>query len=360
MAKASDSKKLKIGIIGATSVSAGKLLEILLRHPMAEISVAVSETSPGAPLWKYHPQLRARLEKTYDTLDLEKLADCDVVFSCKRAGESFAYIDQLLKSFTRVIDLSGDFRLKFPEEFEQWYGIEHKHPQLLDHAVYGLPEWYRSKIKDARFVANPGCYTTTSILGCAPLVKAGFGKEAPIIIDAISGVSGAGRAAKAENLYLNVSENVRAYRIGNHQHTPEIEQELWRISQGNGAAKVLPASQRDVQVLFVPHVGPFKAGIMANCYLRCSKPGVSEEQLYGLLKDAYAAEPFVRVYEPGVLPQIDYVVGTNYCDIGVKYDARTQTIVVVSVTDNTVKGAAGQAVQNMNIMLGLEENSGLE
>jgi N-acetyl-gamma-glutamyl-phosphate reductase len=343
-------KRLKIGIIGAAGLSAGKLMELLLRHPSAELFCLVSESSPGAPVTSSHPQLRGRTALRFDDMDFDKLAECDVVFSAKKAGDSFRYIEKLVAGKSRVIDLSGDYRLTAPEDFQTWYKLDHLHTSLLGTAVYGLPELHRERIRTAQLLANPGCYTTTSILACAPFVRQGHGLQSPIIVDAISGVSGAGRNAKPENQYLSVAENVRAYRIGNHQHTPEIEQELSRAA-GNGSK---------ITMLFVPHVGPYKAGIMATCYLRAKDgKGLTENGLYDVLSETYSGEPFVRVYEPGSLPQIEHVVGTNFCDIGATYDPRTQTIVVISVTDNLIKGAAGQAIQNMNIMFGLPETAGL-
>lgn len=349
------SKTIKAGIIGAAGLSAGKLLEILLRHPGVSIHTCISESSPGEPVHSVHPQLRGLLEKKFDGFEPAKLAECDVVFSCKKAGDSFGYILDLLKSGARIIDLSGDYRLSSSDVFHRWYGIPHKHPDLLEQSVYGLPEWHREEIRTAKLIANPGCYTTTSILGCAPFVAAGFGGEAPIVVDAISGVSGAGRAAKLENQFISVAENVRAYRIGNHQHTPEIEEELSHICESTAGA-----GHADIRVLFVPHVGPYKIGIMATCYLRTTKAGgMDDESLYQLAAARYHGEPFVRVYEPGRLPQIENVANTNFCDIGVKYDVRTSTLVVISVTDNLIKGAAGQAVQNMNIMFGFDETAAL-
>lgn len=342
--------RVKIGIIGAAGLSAGKLIELLLRHPAADLACLVSESSPGDPVTAAHPQLRGRTALTFDELDFEKLCQCDVVFSAKKAGESFRYIEKLIGGDGRVIDLSGDYRLTAPEEFQSWYKLDHLHTTLLGQAVYGLPELHRERIRTARLLANPGCYTTTSILTCAPFVRQGHGLAAPIIVDAISGVSGAGRNAKAENQYLSVAENVRAYRVGTHQHTPEIEQELTSAAE----------NRQKVTMLFVPHVGPYKVGIMATCYL-AAREGVdlNDQALYDILSETYSGEPFVRVYEPGNLPQIEHVVGTNFCDIGATYDPRTRMIVVVSVTDNLIKGAAGQAIQNMNIMFGLPETMGL-
>ncbi len=343
-------EKLKVGIIGAAAISAGKLMEIILNHPHAELHSCVSDSSPGKPLFSSHPKLRGRIELIFDAFDLARLGECDVVFSCKRAGDTFAYVEEVLSTGAKFIDLSGDYRL-LAETYEEWYKVPHTRREHLAEAVYGMPELHREAIRKARLVANPGCYTTTSILGLVPLVEAGYASgSAPIIIDAISGVSGAGRMAKAENLFINVDENIRAYRIGSHQHTPEIEQQL------SGVAP----TKEPVKALFVPHVGPYKVGIMANCYLRPENTkGLSNQKLYDCLQERYAHEPFVRVYEPGVLPQIEFIVDTNFVDVSATFDERTGTIVAIAVADNLVKGAAGQAVQNMNIMFNLDETAGL-
>lgn len=347
-----NNQEIRVGIIGAAGLSAGRLMDLILNHPNVKLHICVSESSPGQPLHTAHPNLRGRTDKVFDTMDATKLGECDVIYSCKGAGESFGYIADVLAHGKRVIDLSGDYRLSDNALYPRWYGIEHKHPDLLKNhkAIYGLPELYRDEIRDAELLANPGCYTTTSILACAPFIKAGIGVDSPIIINAISGVSGAGKKARAENQFIAVSENIRAYRVGSHQHTPEIEQELSAVGGG-----------RDVTILFVPHVGPYKVGIMADCYLRVpdNMEMPTTEQAYEMIRKEYAEEPFVRVYEPGQLPQVEYVAGSNFCDIGVVADERTRTIVVISVTDNLLKGAAGQAVQNMNIMFGLDETTGL-
>ncbi|MCX7717571.1 MAG: N-acetyl-gamma-glutamyl-phosphate reductase [Candidatus Sumerlaeaceae bacterium] len=342
--------RVRVGIIGGASISAGKLIEILLGHPAAQISWCTSDTQPGEPVTSVHPHLRSRTDLRFSAYDRSRLSQCDVVFSCKRPGDTFEYVREVLDAGCRFIDLSGDFRLKTGALFEQWYGIAHRYPDLLGEAIYGLPELHREKIRAARLVANPGCYTTTAILTSAPLVEAGYASGGPVIIDAISGVSGAGRTAKVENLFVSVAENVRAYRVGNHQHTPEIEQEFARLSP-----------QGAVRVLFVPHVGPYRVGIMVNCYFRLPE-GTAEPDdsvLFNLCQSRYDGESFVRVYEPGTLPQVEWTTGTNFVDIAARYDPRTRTVVAIGTADNLVKGAAGQAVQNMNIMVGLPETMGL-
>ncbi|MBX7243899.1 MAG: N-acetyl-gamma-glutamyl-phosphate reductase [Candidatus Sumerlaeaceae bacterium] len=363
-----DKNQIKVAIIGATSISAGKLLGILQRHNRVAIEVLVSDSSVGDKVRAFHSQLRGSLgDRQFEPYDPDRITKCDLVFSCKRPGETFDFVEQVIGAGARFVDFSGDFRLKDPNDFEFWYKLLHRQTELLKESVYGLPELYRNQIRTANLVANPGCYTTTAILGLTPIVGAGYVKDDPIIINAISGVSGAGRMAKEENLHINVSDNVRAYKVGDHQHIPEIEQELSRVSDMNStSSEFLKLGFKDVRrksvtVLFAPHVGPYNDGIMVTAYCRVHKsaPHPSREAIMELYQEAYANEPFVRVYDSGELPQVKNVVGTNYCDIGFKYDARTETIVVVSVTDNLIKGAAGQAVQNMNIMFGFEETAGL-
>lgn len=360
MAKVSKKDSVKVGIVGGAGLGAGRLLDILLRHPRVKIACVVSESSPGCPVSSVHPHLRGT-DLCFEDFNLRKLASCDIVFSCKKAGETFPFVQELLAAGVRLIDLSADYRLKDPADYPRWYGIEHKYPKLLRESVYGLPEWYRDKIANARIVANPGCYTTTAILACVPFLRVGYGCASAVLIDAISGVSGAGRAPKLENQFISVAENVRAYRVGTHQHTPEIEQELENLGTKRGGRKKSYKGASPLKVLFVPHVGPYKVGIMADCYLRLrdDEPLPSNEELYEILEDAYADEPFVRVYPPDELPQIECVAGTNFCDIAARVDPRTRTIVVISVTDNLLKGAAGQAVQNMNIMCGFDETTAL-
>jgi N-acetyl-gamma-glutamyl-phosphate reductase len=251
--------------------------------------------------------------------------------------------------------LSGDFRLKDPTLYDTWYGMSHTLSELLPTAVYGLPEVRKDAIRQARLLANPGCYTTASILAARPFIAAGIGSGSPAIIHAISGVSGAGRAAKEENLFISVDSNVRSYRIGSHQHTPEIEQEL-TIPGADGHPCRSPA-----HVLFVPHVGPYQDGIMATVYLPLdpSGPVSSQQDCEDILRQAYQGQPFVRIRPATAMPQIAHVVGTNFCDIGVTVDLRTETVIVVSCIDNLIKGAAGQAVQNMNLMFGFEETTAL-
>ena len=341
--------KIRIGIYGAASISAGKLFEILLRHPHAEIKWAISETLPGKKVCSTHHQLGGRTDLEFSKFEEHLLDEIDVVFSCKRPTETFGIIDSILRKGIKLIDLSADYRLKNREDFKTWYGKEHTKSSALSLAVYGMPEFYRNQIRYAQIIANPGCYTTASILACAPFAKAGFASYSTITVDAVSGVSGAGRAAKEENLFINVDSNVRTYRVGTHQHTPEIEQELRNVAG------------HPVKVLFVPHVGPFYSGILADCFFKLSYDAKmpTDDEAYSILASYYHKEPFIRVLPQGTLPQIANVLNTNFCEIGVTTDARTNTVCVFSAIDNLVKGASGQAIHNMNIMFGLPETTAL-
>lgn len=354
--------KVRVGVVGAAGLSAGRLIEILLRHPRVEIAWCASESAVGASVASAHPKLTGRTAVKFEPFDPARLGECDIVFSCRRPGETFGFVKQVLDSGCKLVDFSGDFRLKDPADFERWYGMPHSHPDLLGEAVYGLPEINRDRIAQARLVANPGCYTTTAILACAPVVRAGLWDGGPVVIDAISGVSGAGKTPKVENLFISVAENVRPYRVGAHQHTPEIEQELGLVRQAAATgAKGRPGKTPPVRILFVPHVGPYRVGIMADCYFRVASgvPEPSADDLQKLFTDAYRGEPFVRVLEHGRLPETANVENTNYCDIAPRYDSRSRTIAIFAATDNLVKGAAGQAVQNMNILFGFDEAAGL-
>ena len=364
---------IRVGVVGAAGLSAGVLLGLLARHPQVVFGPLVSESSPGATVASAHPKLGGVLDAAFSAFDADALADCDFVFSAKRHGESFAYIRALLGGRARVIDLSGDYRLTDPAQFRRWYGVDHGHPDLLSEAVYGLPEQHRAAIRGARLVANPGCYTTASIVGCAPLVAAGFGRpeHGAVVVHAISGVSGAGRGSSPATQYLAVDGNVRPYRLGDHQHTPEIEGQLAYAAapdagyRAAGHAVAGDGKAAGPRVLFAPHVGPYQVGILASCYFPVPSGPAGQlepttDSLTALLTEAYSAEPFVRVSPAGgPLPQIAPVAGTNFVDVGAAYDARTRTAVVVSALDNLVKGAAGQAIQNMNIMAGLPEATGL-
>ncbi len=343
-------KKIKTGIIGASSLVSGRLIELLLNHPGIDITCLVSDYFTSKKIKEAHPHLKGISELEFEPYNLERLAaECDLVFSAKPHGQSMEKIPEILDKGIRVIDISADFRLRDAEIFKSWYDLKHTSTDLLKTAVYGLPELYFSEIKTADLVANPGCYPTSVILGLAPLAEMSLlaGGCENVIVNSISGISGAGRGLSNGNLFLNVNSNIRPYKVGTHRHTPEMEQELSRL---NGV---------DVKVLFTPNVGPFNVGIASNIFLKLKDAGISEEQLCRQYREFYEGKPFVRVCEQGGIPEIRDVAGTNFCDMGICVNRRLKQCVIFSVIDNLIKGAAGQAVQNMNIMLGFNEREGL-
>jgi N-acetyl-gamma-glutamyl-phosphate reductase len=279
--------------------------------------------------------------------NLEALAqEVDVIFTATPQGFLAGLLTEEILQKVRVIDLSADYRIKDVATYEQWYGIRHKSPQFVEEAVYGLCEINRQAVKNARLVANPGCYPTCSFLSIYPLAKAGYLDMKTLIIDAKSGTSGAGRGAKVDNLYCEVNENIKAYGVASHRHTPEIEEQLGY------------ACGEPVTINFTPHLVPMNRGILITAYASV-REGVTEEMLRKSYEQAYQEEQFVRFLEPGVCPQTKWVEGSNYVDVNVVYDSRTGRAIMLGAMDNLVKGAAGQAVQNMNLMFGLPENTGL-
>ncbi len=350
---------IKAGIFGASSLTGGRLIELLLNHPDVEISFLASETFKGQGLeTSHHGRFKDLLDLKFESYYSNKnkmLSECDVVFLSKPHGKHGNVAAELLSNNIKVIDLSADFRLKDLKVFAKWYKPEGEHAayyyggefiDLLGKAVYGLPEIHYAQIVKADLVANPGCYPTSVILGLAPLVKEKLVLDNFVIADSYSGVSGAGRSRKDETQFIDLNENIRPYKIGIHNHTPEMEQELSELGGGN------------CKVLFAPHIMPIDVGIISTIYVQCSKKTDSKE-LSDLYNAFYENKQFVRVYENGALPQIKDVANTNFCDIGITIDERTDRYVITSVIDNTMKGAAGQAIQNMNLMFGLDEAAGL-
>ena len=335
---------VNVSVIGATGYAGAELMRILSGHGNVNITHAVSKNFAGKQLGDVYPNFKSK-DMLLENMDAERIgADSDVVFFSLPHGASGEFIPHFLKRGIRVIDLSGDFRYRDAAVYERWYNIPHNAKELLGKSAYGLPEVYREKIRGAKLVGNPGCYPTGAVLALYPLLKAGVIGTDGIIIDSKSGVSGAGRVEKLENLYCEVDESVKAYGVASHRHTSEIEQEL------------SIASGRDITVSFTPHLVPLKRGILSTIYAPL-KNGASEKDIfdaYGIYKD----EPFVSV--SGALPEIKHVAGSNRCAIGFVCDARTGRLVIVSCIDNLIKGAAGQAVQNMNIMCSLRETEGLE
>ena len=339
---------IKVGIIGATGYAGGELVRILMGHKEAEIVWYGSRSYIDQ---KYADVYRNRFQivdaKCRDD-NIEALADqVDVIFTATPQGFLASVINENILGKTKIIDLSADFRIKDVKVYEKWYGIEHKSPQFIEEAVYGLCEVNRDKVKGARLIANPGCYTTCSILTAYPLAKEGIIDMRTLIVDAKSGTSGAGRGAKVPNLFCEVNENMKAYGVASHRHTPEIEEQLGY------------ASGENVTISFTPHLVPMNRGILATEYATLKKD-VTGEEVKAIYDKYYADEKFVRVLGEGVCPETKWVEGSNYVDIGFKLDPRTNRIVMMGAIDNLVKGAAGQAVQNMNLLFGLPESEGLE
>lgn len=338
---------IKVGIIGATGYAGGELVRILMGHKDAEIVWYGSKSYVDQKYADVYRNMFQIVDAKCMDDNMDELAEqVDVIFTATPQGLCASLINEEILSKTKIIDLSADFRLKDVKVYEEWYKIEHKAPQYIDEAVYGLCEINRDKVKDARIVANPGCYTTCSILTCYPLVKEGLIDPNTIIVDAKSGTSGAGRGAKTANLFCEVNENMKAYGVATHRHTPEIEEQL-------GYAAGYP-----ITINFTPHLVPMNRGILATAYASL-KEGVTEEQIRAAYDKYYANEKFVRVLKPGVCPETRWVEGSNYVDVNFKVDLRTHRVIMMGAIDNLVKGAAGQAVQNMNLAFGLDESTGL-
>lgn len=339
-------KKIKAAIVGGTGYTGVELLRILARHPAVELAVITSRSEDGQPVANMFPNLRGAVDLAFSSGDVQSLAGCDVVFFATPNGTAMTMARELLNAGARVIDLAADFRLESAAEWEKWYGMPHACPELLPEAVYGLPEVNRGRLARARLVANPGCYPTSVQLGFLPLVEAGLVDPARLIADCKSGVSGAGRKASVGMLLCEAGESFKAYNVPAHRHLPEIVQGLTAAAQG-----------RTVQLTFVPHLTPMIRGIHATLYGTVVDRSVD---LQGLYEQRFAGEPFVDVMPAGSHPETRSVRGANVCRIAVHRPQGGDTVVVLSVIDNLVKGAAGQAVQNMNILFGLPETQGLE
>lgn len=339
---------IRVGIIGATGYAGGELVRILTGHKDAEIRWYGSRSYVDQKYADVYRNMFQIVDASCMDDNMEELASqVDVIFTATPQGLCASLVNEEILSKTKIIDLSADFRLKDVHVYEEWYKIEHKAPQYIDEAVYGLCEINREDVKTARLVANPGCYTTCSILTAYPLAKEGLIDMSTLIIDAKSGTSGAGRGAKLPNLFCEVNENIKAYGVATHRHTPEIEEQLGY------------AAGEKVLLNFTPHLVPMNRGILATEYAKLTKD-VSWEEIKAVYDKYYADEKFVRVLDRDVCPETKWVEGSNYVDIGFKIDPRTGRIIMMGAIDNLVKGAAGQAVQNMNLMFGLEESEGLE
>ena len=337
---------IRVGIIGATGYAGGELVRILSGHKDAEIKWYGSRSYIDQKYADVYRNMFVDAVCMDDNME-ELASQVDVIFTATPQGLCASLVNEDILSKTKIIDLSADFRLKDVKVYEEWYKIEHKAPQFIEEAVYGLCEVNRESVKGARLVANPGCYTTCSILTAYPLAKEGLIDMDTLIIDAKSGTSGAGRGAKVQNLFCEVNENMKAYGVASHRHTPEIEEQL-----GYAAGKPVTLS-------FTPHLVPMNRGILATEYAKLTRD-VSWEDVKAVYDNYYGDEKFIRVLDRDVCPETKWVEGSNYVDIGFKIDPRTNRIIMMGAIDNLVKGAAGQAVQNMNLMFGLKESEGLE
>jgi len=339
---------IKAGIIGATGYAGGELVRILLGHKDVEIKWYGSRSYIDKKYADVYRNMFTLVEDVCLDDNIEKLAkEVDVIFTATPQGFLAGVLTEEILKQCKVIDLSADYRIKDVHIYEQWYGIEHKSPQFIEEAVYGLCEINREKTKGKRLVANPGCYTTCSILTAYPLVKEGLIDTTTLIVDAKSGTSGAGRGAKVQNLYCEVNENIKAYGVASHRHTPEIEEQLSY------------AAGKPVVISFTPHLVPMNRGILVTAYASLTKE-VTWEEVRAAYDKYYKDEYFVRVLDKDVVPQTRWVEGSNFADVNFKIDPRTNRIVMMGAIDNMVKGAAGQAIQNMNLLFGLPENTGLK
>ena len=338
---------IKASVIGGTGYAGQELLRILYRHPEVEVVSVGSKSFVGQPLKEIYRNYRQITDVVCEASDIEELAEkSDVIFLALPHGIASKQVTPEILSKTKIIDLGADFRLKDADIYESWYNVEHHSKALLNEAVYGLCELHRDEIRTARLLANPGCYTTCSILSLAPLAAEGYIDPKHVIVDAKSGTTGAGRSSSTAFSYCEVNESIKAYKVASHRHTPEIEQELGLL--GN----------MDLKLTFTPHLVPMNRGILALCYADLVKDATTET-LREVYRDFYKDEYFIRLTEDE-MPETKWVKGSNYCDIGLTVDHRTNRVIVIGAIDNLIKGAAGQAVQNMNLMFDLDEKTGID
>lgn len=337
---------VKVGILGATGYVGSEIVRLLSQHGGVELSILTSKSYAGQKMSDIYPALKGICDMVLEEAEPEVVAEkCELVFTALPHGASKEVIPKLYALGLKVIDLSGDYRYNDPAVYEEWYKEAHSSPELLAESVYGMPELHREEIKKTRLVGNPGCYTTCSILGLAPLMAAGVIEEKNIIIDAKSGVSGGGRGLSQGFHFCECTESMKAYKVATHRHTSEIEQELSLLAGG------------DITLSFTPHLVPMKRGIYATIYANLKAPKTQEE-LMALYHEFYDGEPFIRLHDKGV-PESNFVSGSNFLDIGLCVDTRLNRVIVISTIDNLVKGAAGQAIQNMNLLCGFPETQGL-
>lgn len=344
---------IKAGVIGSTGYAGSELVKLLHLHPHVASVTASSKSYAGQNYADVYPNFLGEFEDTCADVDIEHLADeCDVLFLSLPHGLASSMVTSSILERCVIIDLGADFRLKDADVYQKWYNTTHHNPALLEKSVYGLSEVNRQQIAKSRLIANPGCYTTCSILSLHPLLKAGLIDKDTIIIDAKSGVSGAGRKAQLSLMFAEVNESVKAYGVTTHRHTPEIEQEL-SLAFSHGV------SENEITLSFTPHLIPMSRGILTTSYASLLQ-GVKEEDVKKAYTDSYGEEKFIRLKPEGSFPETRFVKGSNYFDLSYIVDKRVNRLIVIGAIDNIMKGAAGQAVQNMNIVFGLPEESGLE
>jgi len=336
--------KIKVSIIGATGYAGAELVRLLLSHPKVEIELLTSESFPGEKIGQVYPAITCDIICQH--LNLKKITS-PFVFAALPHGKSAEVVGQLFDNGIKVVDFSADFRLESPKVYFNWYGIHHPREDLLSKAIYGLPEFYRDEIKQAMLVANPGCYPTSVILALAPLFKERLIKKESLVVDSKAGVSGAGRTPTRQTHFPEVNENINAYKVAGHRHLPEMQQELIKIAEDK------------VNLTFIPHLIPVNRGILSTCYADMVKK-LDTQEIVDIYAKFYKGEPFVEVLPVGEFPHTKEVLFSNRCRIGLSVDKRTNKVIVISAIDNLVKGAAGQAIENMNLMCGFQEDLGLK
>ena len=345
--KEGEAVKIRVAVVGATGYTGFELVALLQQHPRVQLTAVTSQSYAGQPISEVFPSLRGICSLECEKLDIDNLIErVDFVFVALPHKTAMEVVAPLVRAGKKVVDLSADFRFQNPATYEQWYQ-EHRAKDLLSEAVYGLPELHADAIRSARLVGNPGCYPTGVILAAAPLLSEAVVDKNSLIADCKSGVSGAGRAATMTTHFCETNEGFRAYKVGEHRHTPEIEQELSTVAG------------QPIRVVFTPHLVPMSRGILTTFYARLSK-SVSDAEIAALYQNAYKGASFVRVLDPGQLPSTLHVKGTNYCDIGWRLEPRTGRIIAISAIDNLTRGASGQAICNMNLMCDFEEATGLQ
>ena len=337
---------VKIGIAGASGYTGLELIRLLVGHPGVKLTVLTSETFQGQNIAEVFPSLNGIVDLELRPLDNNIAKDCQVLFLALPHTMAMSKLPDYLQSDCKIIDLSADYRLKDPKAYTDWYSVTHTNPELLEKAVYGLPELHRQAIQSAQLVANPGCYPTSVVLALAPLLKTDWVDLGSIISDSKSGVSGAGRKPSLTSHFAEVNEGISPYGLADHRHTPEMEQELSALAG------------KSVRLTFSPHLVPMTRGMLSTVYINLNQ-AITDEKLVEHYRSFYKGENFIRVLNPGKFASSHHVLSSNFCDIGLKVDSRNQRLIITSALDNLIKGASGQAVQNMNIMLGLDEKTGL-